>query len=158
MDNKIIIISVLVLFAIGVGIYFYKPEQLPENFAKISNDISSVLKQLDKTDLNHDKIMKCVVKKMKEYGIPISKFHMKGDTLAKPIVDMYNETPKLFEILGQCRYLELIGKIIGMASRKPTSNYKQFVNCLDSINWTNINVWQNISEPNSDLMYCVKNT
>lgn len=110
------------------------------------------------------KIVNCVQKSLKKRKLQLTTFSMNGDKMDDPIIKMYNTSPEVFKVLGECKFLELIGRIIAVAAwadlakngNFPISNLKHFVNCLDSIIWTDIKVWETISDSKGEVMSCIK--
>lgn len=188
--KKIIRIGCVILILISILLFIWLirkrkfSEDTTETFASVPDKLDLLrnqLKQLLAKSVNYDvstlfnngvssvnldplNITECVKKAMQKNKIPLATFTMEGNKMSEPIIKMYYETPDVFKILGNCKFLELIGRIVAIAAwaTKDKSNnsskehFTYFVNCLDSIDWTDIKVWETMSDSKGIVMSCVK--
>jgi len=182
-----ILLAVFVLLLTGVGVLIWHHQQnkpVTEAFATVPDklnilrdelkhlltktvdyEVSTLFNQgVNMKQLDPWKIVNCVQKSLKKSKLPLTTFSMDGNKMDDPIVKMYHTDPEVFKVLGKCRFLELIGRIVAVAAwtglskggKVPKSHLKHFVNCLDSIVWTDIKVWETMSDPKGEVMMCVK--
>lgn len=107
---------------------------------------------------DENKIVKCVEKQLKSKNIPLTAFHMDGSTMADPVIDMYNKSPQVYKVLGECKFLDLIGRIVSTAAwvnSQPKKDVRAFLDCLETVDFTNIAVWKSISTPDSAVLKCI---
>lgn len=101
---------------------------------------------------NEYEIVECVKNSMIENGIPFDSFNMDGSTMNEPIIKMYNNNRQVYDILAKCKFLNLIGRIIAIAAliegkkEKSENTINRFTECLNTIDFSDIKVWNNISE------------
>lgn len=76
-----------------------------------------------------------------------SQFTMDGTSMDEPILKMYSNYPKLFELLGDIGYLTMVGKIIATATwsslttNPSPANLDAFWQCIDDIDWKDSLTW-----------------
>lgn len=104
-------------------------------------------------NINEYEIVECVKNSMIENGIPFDSFNMDGSsTMNEPIIKMYNNNRQVYDILAKCKFLNLIGRIIAIAAliegkkEKSENTINRFTECLNTIDFSDIQVWNNISE------------
>ena len=104
-------------------------------------------------NMNEYEIVECVKNSMIKNGIPLDSFNMDGSsTMNEPIIKMYNNNRQVYDILAQCNFLNLIGRIIAIAAliggknEKSENTINRFTECLNTIDFSDIQVWNNISE------------
>lgn len=190
-ENKIIIIVLIITFIIGIIILMYinKKETIvsvkkqtvfevtSNKFKDLHNDLKKLFISTINYDLNNffteifleneDEVLKCVENKMNDSDILFENFNMDGDNMSEPILSMYNKNLELYNILGECKFLQLVGRTIALvnwiiyikkSSEKDIQNQQlleNFLNCLKLINWNDINVWKTISEKDGTVMTCI---
>ena len=131
---------------------------------KVKTEIKNILTNSVKFDIgdlyekmlgniNENQIIECVKKSMIKNGIPFDSFNMDGSsTMNEPIIKMYNNNRQVYDILAQCNFLNLIGRIIAIAAliggknEKSENTINRFTDCLNTIDFSDIQVWNNISE------------
>ena len=104
-------------------------------------------------NINENQIIECVKNSMIKNGIPFDSFNMDGSsTMNEPIIKMYNNNRQVYDILAKCKFLNLIGRIIAIAAliegkkEKSENTINRFTECLNIIDFSDIKVWNNISE------------
>ena len=147
------------------------PSQSDERFgtttkmlAKVKTEIKDILTNSVRFDIetlygkmlgnmNEYEIIECVKNSMIKNGIPFDSFNMDGSsTMNEPIIKMYNNNRQVYDILAQCNFLNLIGRIIAIAAliggkkEKSENTINRFTDCLNTIDFSDIKVWNNISE------------
>jgi hypothetical protein len=177
--NQIILGFIILLIVIaGILMYFYYPTKRSENFDNISSDITKLQQDLiillnnttgqDVSQLvlenfryNTSKVIDCLSAKFSKLGISEDDLVISADTLDKPIISIYQNNPKIYNILEKCKFLEILGTTLATVSwatnapNKNANKLKNFFNCLQSINWGDINVWMSFTDPEGDIFYCI---
>ena len=173
----IILITATIIYLLVCGIFkkcnkcFETFQVTSSNLDKVRNDLRILLEQTVNYDITNmynstvnldpDTIVNCVHKTMKLYKLPLTDFSMDGDQMDKPILDMYQNNPKVYQILGKCKFLELVGKIIAIAAWISNNGDKSqdalfdFLKCIHKINWSDIQVWKNMSDSHGILLSCI---
>ena len=139
-------------------------ETTTKMITKVKTEIKNILTNSVKFDIgdlyekmlgniNENQIIECVKKSMIKNGIPFDSFNMDGSsTMNEPIIKMYNNNRQVYDILAQCNFLNLIGRIIAIAAliggknEKSENTINRFTDCLNTIDFSDIQVWNNISE------------
>ena len=170
--NLIIVIISLLLVCFVVFIwYIRKKSKLTETFQSTSNKLTSVkheLRQLLTNSnidiyekavgfLDEDEIVFCVQKTLQQTKIPLDLFYMDGVKMSDPIIQMYMDNQKIYNILAKCKFLDLIGRIVFVAAiaQTKTQNLEKHLECLDKIDFTDISVWKTMADPNGIVLKCV---
>lgn len=180
-----IIILLFIVFLVLVFIYFiyqkksktsgfYKFEAFEQTVSNLHNLKADLLALLNKTLSNNAtsvyqntvgyldeyRIMDCVGKTMIKYNIPFELFNMDGEKMNDPIIKMYDENPKLYKALNDCKFLTLTGRIVSMAAWVTYSGKKKdiqtFSDSLKTIDFGDIEIWKTISNPEGTVMKTVK--
>ena len=139
-------------------------ETTTKMITKVKTEIKNILTNSVKFDIgdlyekmlgniNENQIIECVKKSMIKNGIPFDSFNMDGSsTMNEPIIKMYNNNRQVYDILAQCNFLNLIGRIIAIAAliggknEKSENTINRFTDCLNTIDFSDIQVWNNISD------------
>ena len=118
----------------------------------LTNDIGYLYEKI-LGNMNEYEIIECVKNSMNKNGIHFDSFDMDGSsTMNEPIIKMYNNNRQVYDILAQCNFLNLIGRIIAIAAliggknEKSENTINRFTDCLNTIDFSDIQVWNNISE------------
>lgn len=110
---------------------------------------------------NEQQIMDCVHKTLKKEKLPMKSFHMDGGKMDEPIIAMYKDNPKVYQVLAKCGFLDLVGRIVATAAwatsakAKDPQSLERFIQCIDKIDFTQIQIWKSISNPNGPVLTCV---
>lgn len=180
MENKQIFFYVLVILIVaGVGILFWRDrqvndrftiskhnrpsdtfEQTAEQLTKLNEDLLSLINEKTGTDLaeSYKKYLGVSpadmvgrVKRAMEGRFMLSTFTMEGDSMDAPVLKMYANNKKLFELLGSVGYLTMLGKIIATSAWASSStnpspeNLDAFWQYTDNIDWTFHVTWVNLA-------------
>lgn len=178
MDVKIIVILVLSIFT--VGFYFHRCRKIVETFKSTTDKIRSLkidLKNLIVKNVGKDtenlyvqsvgllkeyEVVYCVKKTLKKNKLPLGLFNMDGEKMSDPIIKMYKKDQRVYDVLGNCGFLKLIGRIVstatwlGTSQEKTKHQFSSFISCLNNINFKDIKVWENMSNPNGEVLKCIK--
>lgn len=159
---KLLTVSLLILFfftIIAICICCCKRKRKRGLFCDTGDKIEIVKFQLvqmigsDVYTWNVHDVLSCVEENMKRKKVK-NTFSMDGDSMDEPIKKIYETNKPLYEILNECGFLRIIGQIVASAAwiSSNGSDINRYLNCLDSIDWGDIKVWNNISEIISSCM------
>ena len=172
--NKNIVIVIAILLLVGwftILLCIQRKPKLTETFQSTSNKLTSVKHELHQLlaksnidiyekaigFLDEDEIVSCVQKKLQQNKIPLDLFYMDGVKMSDPIIQMYMDNQKIYDILAKCKFLDLIGRIVFVAAIAQTKsqNFQKHLECLDKIDFTDIHVWKTMADPNGIVLKCV---
>jgi hypothetical protein len=110
--------------------------------------------------LKEHEITQCVRNALKENKIPFDTFTMDGEKMSDPILQMYNNDRRIYNILGRCDFLTLIGRIVSVAAwvsqgKRNKESSEKFLKCLLHINFSDIRIWNTMSNPHGMVLKCV---
>lgn len=166
-----LIVGSLAILTVGIVIFFTRyPTTSNEaftdtsrNLEKLRADLRTFLaKSLDKDGTKLFDIafppgrlagvVQCVEGRMRARNIALDSFNMDGLTMDIPILEMSARYSDTYKILAQCGFLKVIGKLIAistwLARKSDPSNFGHFLTFLDTVPWTNAQVWKSMSDPN----------
>lgn len=128
----------------------------------VGKDVVDLYSRLELGLVDQKKILGCIRQKMSNAKIPLDKFNMDGDRMDTPILKMYQEDRKLYDILAECNFLRMIGRTLGLIMYVTyIQGYSKvdedtFGNCMNKFgDFSDINIWKNIGTVKDEFIKCM---